>query len=704
MIARTNMVSNPSLTRKVPLGDYKRAIDYKEQSLTIFRKIGDRQGEANALNSFGVCYEYIGDYTKAIDYFEQSLTIDREIRERELEANALGNLGECYRALGKIERAIQYNEEALAIAQNIGYRGTEAGVLDELGNCYREKEQYQKALDYYAKSQGIFQAIGYRTEQAEGLVDLAECYLDKGDYQQAIDHYQEALAIAAEIGTVGTKWKAHWGLGKAHWKSGKLTQAKTFYDQAIAAVEGIRSRIKVEKLEQSYTASVRNLYEEYIELLLEMGKGKDTLSADERARARAFLDTLTASPAGISKKTIEAGIANGIDSAAIENAVQSVVEESSEDSAILEYLVTNQGTLVWVIRGGKQHGPYKLPHNRKELMNKVIECRQQIEELSPMANYNLVVIYEWLIRPIEDLLPPADPKHSANLIIVPSGPLFYLPFQALIWTSENATDHNYLIERYAISYSPSLTMIKYGELPEEQSVSKSVFVALANPDPEPNNPKMRLPEAQQEAYRVAACFPIAKVYVGKDANETALSTAAVGTQSILFAAHGMFDPHNPMYSYIALSPTESTDGKLYAYEVFNLLMNADTVVLSACETLLPAVKNLQQQIADVAAKTGAKPGSITTAQLAAITAGDDIVGLTRAFLVAGASSVISSLWNVDSHAAGQFMISFYHHLEDDGMTKAEALRAASLDVMRTPNTNWALPCYWAPFELIGGWQ
>lgn len=208
-------------------------------------------------------------------------------------------------------------------------------------------------------------------------------------------------------------------MGKAYWKQGDLIQAKAYYEQAISQVEGIRARIKVDKLEQSYTASVRDLYEEYIELLLEMGKGKDTLSADERARARAFLNALTASPAGISKKTIQAGIANGIDSAAIENAVQSVVEESPEDSAILEYLVTNQGTLVWVIRGGQQHGPYKIPHNRKELMDKVIECRQQIEQLNPMANFNLAILYEWLIRPIEDLLPATDPNHTPHLIIVP---------------------------------------------------------------------------------------------------------------------------------------------------------------------------------------------------------------------------------------------------------------------------------------------
>ena len=282
--------------------------------------------------------------------------------------------------------------------------------------------------------------------------------------------------------------------------------------------------------------------------------------------------------------------------------------------------------------------------------------------------------------------------------------MYYLPFQALIWTSSDLNDHSYFIERYALSYSPSLTMIKYEQLPEEQSASKSVFVALANPNPDPDNQKLRLPEAEKEAYRVASCFPVADVYVGEDANEDVLETVAEGMQSILFAAHGMFDPHTPMYSYIALSPARSTDGKLHAYDVFNLSLDTDTVVLSACETLLPAVKNLEQQIADVAAKEGTQPGRITTDQLVTIAAGDDIVGLTRAFLIAGASSVISSLWNVDSHAAGQYMISFYHHLEDDGMTKAEALRAAMLDIMSTKNTNWNLPCYWAPFELMGGWQ
>jgi tetratricopeptide (TPR) repeat protein len=678
---------------------YQWGIDYAQQALSIAREIGVRGGEASSLGLLGRCYDQLGQHQRAIEYHEQALAIAQEIGARSLETVCLDDLGVPYRKLGDYQEAISLHTKALAIAQEIGTRPLEANALDNLGNCYRETGDYEEALDYFTRGQAICQEIDCLPKQAEGLKDLGLCYEAMENFSLAIDCYTRSLPIAQEIGLSETAWKAEWGLGKAHWHLGELDLAREEYEQAIAAVEVISGRIRVEELRQSYTASVRELYEEYMELLIEVGEEEGTQAVNERARARDFLNALAASPAGISGKAIEEGIQGGIvDAATIEQNVQDTIRDTPEDTAILEYCVTSKEvTYVWVTSGGDSYGPIQLPHGRAELMHKVIECRRQIEQADSTANLNLAILYDWLIRPVEDLLPHADEDSPAYLIIVPSGPLYYLPFQALIWTSEDRTDHAYLVDRYAISYSPSLTMIKYAEVEQEQTPSTTTFFALANPDT--GDPDMRLPAGQREAYRVAACFPVAAVYVGEEATEECLSSHGEQARFVLISAHGVFEPNNPMHSYLLLSPTEESDGKLRAYEVFDLSLAANMVVLSACETLLPSLKDMQRQVKEV---TGNE--TLNEGQLKALTGGDDLVGLTRSFLVSGAASVLASLWSVHSEATEKLIISFYRHLEDDGMDKAEALRAAQIDVMTTPDKGWDQPYFWAAFNLVGDWK
>jgi len=171
---------------------------------------------------------------------------------------------------------------------------------------------------------------------------------------------------------------------------------------------------------------------------------------------------------------------------------------------------------------------------------------------------------------------------------------------------------------------------------------------------------------------------------------------------ILLSTHGLFNPHNPLYSYLVVSPTaENKDGKLFAHEV-SLSLHANMVVLSACETLLPSINEMEEQVGKVARRAGDDtPVKLTDDQLKELTAGDEVVGLTRAFISAGASSVLSSLWSVPSGSTSQLMVSFYKHIEE-GMGKAEALRAAQLDVMNT--SGYTQPWYWAAFNLMGDWR
>jgi CHAT domain-containing protein len=316
-----------------------------------------------------------------------------------------------------------------------------------------------------------------------------------------------------------------------------------------------------------------------------------------------------------------------------------------------------------------------------------------------MANWYLTMLYEWLLRPVEELLPESSADRIPHLVIIPSGPLYYVPFQALVRTGQDPGQQAYLIEQYAITYAPSLTLLKFNEDIEAAAESEnSVFLGLADPDT--GSDADRLPEAVPEAYRVSVSYADARIFVGENASEDVVLYQTSDVQVLLLAAHGKFNPSNPMYSYIALAPSSSTDGQLHAVEVFELALQADLVVLSACETLLPALKDLEQQIANVQGTVG-EQSDLSEEQIKALTGGDDVVGLTRAFLVAGARSVLSSLWNVPSVATADLMIAFFRHLRE-GMDKAHALRAAQLEVMSTDR--YQHPYYWAAFNLMGDWR
>jgi tetratricopeptide (TPR) repeat protein len=674
---------------------YQQAINYAQKALAIAREVGVRGGEASSLGLLGRCYDQLGQYQRAIEYHVQALAIAQEIGARSLETTCLNDLGAPYRKLGDYQEAISLHTKALAIAQEIGTRPLEAAALDNLGNCYRETGDYEEAFNHFMMAQAIFQEIGSLPKQAEGLNNLGLSYEVMENYPMAIDCYTHSLTIAQEIGLSGTAWKAQRGLGKAHWQMGELDLAREKYEQAIAAVEAISGRIQVKGLFRSYLASVQQLYQEYFELLLDMGRAEETIVVSERLRARTFLDLLAQSSEQTLEHLATRGIAGVVDAVAIEQDIQDMVAALPEETATLAYQVINEATYVWVITGGIWHGPCEIPHCREELMHKVIECRQQIEQADPMANRNLAILYDWLIRPVENLLPQADEDSPAHLIIIPWGPLFYLPFQALIWTSEDdRSDHAYLVDRYAISYASGVIMVKYVESLGQRSGETSTFIGFANPDTGEDAP--RLPEAGTEAYRISVSFPVAQVYVGQNANEDVVRTKCGEAQLILFAVHGKFDPANAMYSYLALTPTQDNDGKLHAREVLDLALKADMVVLSACETLLPSLKDMQTQVQEVTGNTTLNEG-----QLKELTLGRDFVGLTQSFLESGAASVLASLWSVPSKSTAELMVSFYRHLAE-GMGKAEALRAAQLEVMNT--TGSTHPWYWAAFNLMGDWR
>jgi CHAT domain-containing protein len=242
-----------------------------------------------------------------------------------------------------------------------------------------------------------------------------------------------------------------------------------------------------------------------------------------------------------------------------------------------------------------------------------------------------------------------------------------LPFQAL-----RNQQGRYLAESYSLSYLPSASVLKYAR--DKNSENRTALLAVGNPVTD----LAALPAADKEAREVATLFDRRLVLTGPSATETAVKGEGPRYDLLLFSTHGEMIESDPLQSNLRFTPTLQDDGKLTVSEIFDMEVKANLVTLSACETGLAR---------------GTK-GDLPQ--------GDDLVGLSRAFIHAGAPSVIASLWKVSDDSTVAIMRSFYRNLRT--LSKAEALRRSQLELVASKDSLYNHPYFWAPFILVGDWK
>ncbi|PLS86322.1 MAG: hypothetical protein CYG60_07870 [Actinobacteria bacterium] len=273
--------------------------------------------------------------------------------------------------------------------------------------------------------------------------------------------------------------------------------------------------------------------------------------------------------------------------------------------------------------------------------------------LERSARRVLAVLYAGVFEPVEvplgealDVSPDASGR-PRKLVVVPHGPLHQVPFQALF------DGERYLLERFEISYAPSARVFALCQGKAARPPKNALVMSVSDDS---------IPAVAGEAGAVASRFPHAEVRSDEGATLAALESGAADRDVLHLACHGMFRSDNPMFSALKLH-----DGWLTANEAMRLDLDGALVTLSACESGRHEVVG-----------------------------GDETLGLTRAFLGAGAATLVVSLWLVQDEATGELMESWYGHLRG-GAERATALRAAQLEIKeRRPH-----PYYWAPFVLVG---
>jgi len=690
------------------MAEYPRAIDAFEQAIRRYEALDELREVSLGWYRLGTCYYDLGDIAKCFECTESALHAAELGGFAAIQAVALAEMGGCLFVLGEVEHSAELFLQSNEIMATLGDAGDRIEWYGHVIEGWRRElhEQYTEAIEAYTQSLSVARTAGSPSDQLFSLSSIALCEVFLGRYEAAPQRLDEALLLARTYGYPRYEWWLLWWLGKAYEGLGDLRQARISLEAALQEVEAIRGRIELEDLKRSFLGTARGLYEDYLRILLQAGLARDTLLTAERCRARTLLDLLAAGPVDAAEYGIEDGIRSGaVNASAITRDLSQITESLPANTAALEYFVSSETTYVWSVRGGMVGCPIQIDMSSSMLRRQVLTLRMELEAtstgLTSLPSENMYALsrdlYELLIAPIEDQLEGVE-----HLVIVPSGPLYYLPFCALLdcpnCEGVEFLGGEHLIERFSLSYAPSLTTLKYAWTTADTAQVDSLFLALA--DPATGEARMlRLPDAQREAESVAMLFDPSEVYVDRAATEDILAARSEEAGRILLSTHGSFNPANPMFSYLLLSPTEKNDGRLYTHEIFGLDLHTDLVTLSACETLLPALQDMEDDVRSVRGIPAGEDVELTEELLASLTAGDEIVGLTRAFLYAGTPSVLSSLWQVVSETTEPLMVAFHGYLQS-GLDKAEALRQAQLDTMAM----YPHPRYLAAFELVGDWR
>ncbi|WP_445312752.1 CHAT domain-containing tetratricopeptide repeat protein [Microcoleus vaginatus] len=683
------------------LSNYSKAIEYIQQQLAIARSIKDRQSEGRALGNLGATYLNLGDYGKAIDYIQQQLAITRSIKDRRNEGAALGNLGFAYMKLGDYAKAIEYIQQLLAIARSIKDRRNEGAALGNLGNVYLFLGDYGKAIEYIQQLLVIARSIKDRQSEGRALGVLGDAYMKLGDYAKAIEYTQHQLAIAREIQDRQSERYALNNLGFVLYLKGNPSAAEKTLLDSIQISESLRAGLDDANKVSIFDTQI-DPYLNLQKVLIAQNKTQEALEIAERGRARAFVELLAGRLAPSASSQITINPPN----------IQEIQQIAKEQNAtIVEYsTIWNEALYIWVIKPTGE-----ITFRSVDLKSLNINLGQATESTrvaaatgrglseqdtvfadmirgtrdalgtsennlsyqaatnrpnstpanSQTANPKLQQLYQLLIEPIADIL-PTNP--NAPVIFIPHQSLFLAPFASL----QNAQGQ-YLVEKHTIAIAPAIQVLQLTRQARQKvrQVSPQNFLVVGNPTmPKIGNPPQQLlplPGSEEEAQIIAKLLNT-QALIGPQATKTAIIQQMSNARIIHLATHGLFKEvkRQDIPGAIALAPSGNDDGWLTSSEILDLKLNAELVVLSACNT---------------------GRGKLT---------GDGVIGLSRSLITAGVPSILASLWYVPDGRTAELMAEFYRQLQQNP-NKAQALRQAMLITMK----NHPDPRDWAAFTLIG---
>ena len=697
------------------LAEIQRRIDRRNTDVVISgRKNNDLTWVYGALNARALIET--GEYSRAILQGRKTLDfLNGEGKRKYSDVVQRSNTINILEALGLACALNHQQEDAEKNIHELESLATSGHYILLTENKYAAIARINMALGRYDRARAAFEALenhaAFKRKRAEvnfvsaatiqvgdmwSWRDLPRKYsyyktlLETGAAEQAKQGYDELLKVPQVKDNGPIYWMILFDRGRIARQEGNVKRAIGFYIQAVEVIERQRSTINTEASKIGFVGDKQEVYRSLIDALFSDQQYASAFEYIERSKSRALVDMMAMKKdfavqtgneiqvrellalkdqkeqeAILQNELVKADSTRGIMIKADDRLQKQAPELASlvsvtspsaseiqklipEGETLVEYYYTDRHLLIFVMTS---QGLSTIRLTSGRLADDIKIFRAAIEDTSSSAHRQMArQLFNLLIKPVEDVLP------SRRLVIVPHGALHYLPFYAL----HDGTD--YLIERYSIRMLPSASTFKY--LRKEKLQKPGDILAFGNPDL--GDQKYNLGNAENEAVSVSKTLPHSRYFLRKEATETALKKYGEGFRYIHFATHGEFNADKPLSSALLLAADSESDGRLTVDKLYSLTLNADLVTLSACET-----------------------------GLGRIASGDDVVGLTRGFLYAGAGSIVASLWKVDDLATSTLMKSFYESLTRTD--KCEALRAAQLQNKK----KYPHPYYWASFQLTG---
>jgi len=601
-------------------GRYSLALEHYLKALPLIEQSGVKYTLAIMQSSIGQDYYLLGNFEKSIEYLERTSALARQSKWLEPLSSSLSYLGLAYRAVGRLDDARRAFDEAIAVNET---------MRAQVGGGEQESERFfeKKTLPYYATVEILAgqkrheEALAY-AERAKGrvLLDVIRSGRAGVTKTMSVDERETERKLSTSIASLNTRMQG---------ESARARPNQTRISELEASLEQAR-------LDQR--AFQAQLYIAHPELRVRRGEAQ----------------TLTLEQAG------------------------GLLTDSR--TALLEYAVAGDHTFLFVVTAspGKVRDRtvlklYDLNIKRNDLVERVQKLNQRIANNDIEFDAPARDLYNLLIAPARQQL-----QGKTALVIVPDDILWEMPFQAL-----RSSDGRFLIQSAAVSYAPSLTLLREIVKSGQSRSRSTALLAMGNPKlagqtiARSKNVLMSasfepLPEAERLVNGLGQIYGgKARVYVGAEAREETLKTESSNYSILQLATHGVINNASPMYSHIVLAQSKDAkdDGLLEAWEIMQLDLKADLAVLSACETARGRIG-----------------------------AGEGVIGLAWALFVAGCPTTVVSQWKVESFSTTELMLAFHRSLQS-GASKREAMRQAALKLMSAKR--FTHPFYWAGFIILG---
>jgi CHAT domain-containing protein/Tfp pilus assembly protein PilF len=688
------------------IGNAERALEYFQKSLALHLETGNAR-LTTAYSNIGRAYNELGNIPTALEYFQKALKNAETIGEKKNIAIAHYHIGNILKNSGRYDQAIQHFRDASNITEELGDRKWMANSLHGLALIYSQQNNPSQAFENNEKAIQIAREIGFMDTLSSALYLQAQLKRKQGEMEEAIRAMKESINLIEDVRVnlqleeekavfFGEKQDLYVDLIQMLLENGNNAEALEYAERSKArAFIDMLAESNIDpnrKLDEKMKEKKLSLETKYAELHKKLWTQRDSNESEKELLKKLNEQRKTLDAEYESwKRDIRSQNPEYADlNYPVPLQLQQIQQLLDEKTALLEYtagvdssflfLITNDGLESFVIPGEKEISTrvrefQKLILNPEPLWEKLESSETKLKAVSKE-------LYRILVKPAASQI-----ANKQRLVIAPDGVLNHLPFEALM---NDKRAGEYLVSDFQIHYIPSSTALAQirQRIGNSHKAVQKQFLAFADPN-------YGSPEGTIDLYRIGEFFgkvsglpntkteveEIAKLYrrnavatfTGEAASEKNVKSIKLDDyKKVHFATHGLINEAQPQFSSLLLSfnQNEKEDGYLMMREIFDLKLNAELVVLSACRT------GLGQEIR-----------------------GEGVRSLARAFIYAGTPSVLVTLWNVSDKSTADFMKMFYSKMEKEHLNKAAALRAARLQMIR--GKKYSHPYYWAPFVLIG---